>query len=85
MHSWPVQDAKARFSEMLDTCLREGPQTVTRRGVGEAMLVPMKDWDRLHQRSRRTLKELLLMDAARADLAVPARGGPRRRPTLKLV
>ena len=22
MHVWPVQDAKARFSELLDTCLR---------------------------------------------------------------
>ena len=34
MKAWPVQDAKARFSEMLDACLREGPQMVTRRGTG---------------------------------------------------
>jgi prevent-host-death family protein len=32
MKSWPVQDAKARFSELLDTCLKEGPQIVTRAG-----------------------------------------------------
>ncbi len=25
MHTWPVQDAKARFSEFLDACLLEGP------------------------------------------------------------
>ena len=30
---WQVQDAKARFSEMLETSLAEGPQVVTRRGV----------------------------------------------------
>jgi hypothetical protein len=24
--TWPVQDAKARFSELLDTCLKDGPQ-----------------------------------------------------------
>ncbi len=33
MKNWPVQDAKARFSELLDTCVSEGPQVVTRRGT----------------------------------------------------
>ncbi|MFT3799768.1 MAG: type II toxin-antitoxin system prevent-host-death family antitoxin [Burkholderiaceae bacterium] len=28
---WPVQDAKARFSEFLERCLSEGPQIVTKR------------------------------------------------------
>ncbi|MEK7731352.1 MAG: type II toxin-antitoxin system prevent-host-death family antitoxin, partial [Planctomycetota bacterium] len=32
MHSWPVQDAKARFSELLETSLAEGPQLVTKHG-----------------------------------------------------
>ena len=35
--SWPVQDAKARFSEMLDICLSEGPQLITRRGADAAV------------------------------------------------
>jgi hypothetical protein len=26
MKTWSVQDAQARFSELLETCLREGPQ-----------------------------------------------------------
>ncbi|NOS89460.1 MAG: type II toxin-antitoxin system Phd/YefM family antitoxin, partial [Methylococcaceae bacterium] len=25
MKIWPVQDAKARFSELLDACVSEGP------------------------------------------------------------
>ena len=29
---WQVQDAKARFSELLETSLGEGPQIITRRG-----------------------------------------------------
>src|SRR5205814_1831201 len=33
MASWQVQDAKARFSELLDATLKKGPQIVTRRGV----------------------------------------------------
>jgi antitoxin Phd len=82
MNIWPVQDAKARFSELLSTCLREGPQVVTRRGAEAAVLVPMADWRRLQQSARPTLKELLLADGARAAIPLPARGGRhRRRPT----
>ncbi|HUB46105.1 MAG TPA: type II toxin-antitoxin system prevent-host-death family antitoxin [Acetobacteraceae bacterium] len=40
MRNWPVRDAKARFSEMLGTCLREGPQVVIKRGADAAVLVP---------------------------------------------
>ena len=29
MKHWPVQDAKARFSELLDASIKEGPQMVT--------------------------------------------------------
>ena len=36
MTAWPVPDAKARFSKLLDTTLKEGPQVVTRRGVCRA-------------------------------------------------
>ena len=40
MQAWPVQDAKARFSEFLEKCLTEGPQMVTKRGAEAAVLVP---------------------------------------------
>jgi len=79
MKIWPVQDAKARFSELLDTCLREGPQIVTKRGAETAVLVPMEDWRRLQRSARPTLKELLLADAPRTELQLPTRGRRRRR------
>jgi prevent-host-death family protein len=79
MKSWPVQDAKARFSELLDTCLREGPQIVTKRGLDAAVLVPLQDWRRLQHSAKPTLKELLLADDARGDLHLPKRGRLRRR------
>jgi antitoxin Phd len=77
--SWPVQDAKARFSELLETCVREGPQIVTRRGEETAVLVPIQEWKRLCQHARPSLKALLLTDFARAALTVPPRGPNRRR------
>lgn len=80
MKSWPVQDAKARFSEMLEACLQQGPQLVTKRGSEAAVLVPIEDWRRLKGAPVRTLKELLLTDEARGDLELPPRGRHVRRP-----
>lgn len=77
--SWPVQDAKARFSELLQTSLEEGPQIVTRRGVETAVLVPVGEWRRLQESARPTLEEVLLCDAPRAEIPVPARTRWRRR------
>ena len=79
MPSWPVQDAKARFSELLATCLRDGPQTVTRRGEEAAVLVAVAEWRRLQRSARPTLKELLLAEASRGEIALPERGRLRRR------
>jgi prevent-host-death family protein len=78
--TWAVQDAKARFSELLESCVREGPQIVTRRGEETAVLVPIGEWKRLCERARPSLKALLLTDFARTQLAVPPRGRHRRRP-----
>ncbi|NDI84119.1 type II toxin-antitoxin system Phd/YefM family antitoxin [Undibacterium crateris] len=79
MHTWPVQDAKARFSELLECCLAEGPQIVTKRGAEAAVLVSVEEWRRLQTAARPSLKQLLLSDAARGELNVPARGKARRR------
>jgi prevent-host-death family protein len=80
MQVWPVQDAKARFSEFLEACLQEGPQLVTRRGAEAAVLVPVEEWRRLQSAARPSLKQLLLADQARTDVMLPARGQARRRP-----
>ncbi|WP_076997336.1 type II toxin-antitoxin system Phd/YefM family antitoxin [Variovorax sp. KK3] len=84
MNTWPIQDAKARFSEFLEACLSEGPQMVTKRGTEAAVLVPVEEWRRLSATARPTLKELLLDKTARSDQLVPPRGTHRRRQTPKL-
>ena len=79
--SWPVHEAKARFSELLEKSIAEGPQIVTKRGVETAVLVPIDEWRRLQERARPTLKELLLAPEPRFEggLPYPKRGGLRRR------
>ena len=84
MQTWPVHDAKARFSEFLERCLTEGPQMVTKRGAEAAVMVPASEWRRLQASSRRSLKDLLLSEDGRADIPIPARGSARRRPRVAL-
>ena len=78
MRVWPIQDAQARFSELLDTCSAEGPQMVTKQGAEAAVLVPLDDWQRLRAATRPSLKQLLLADQGHGDLLLPARGQARR-------
>ena len=84
MTIWPVQHAKARFSELLDACQREGPQVVSRRGTEAAVLVPIEQWRRLQSAARPSLKQLLLAPEARTDELVPPRGEARRRAVVEL-
>jgi prevent-host-death family protein len=79
MRTWRVQDAKARFSELLETCIADGPQMVTKRGTEAAVLVPIEEWRRLQAGARPSLKQLLLSDVGRTDLLTPARRTARRR------
>jgi antitoxin Phd len=79
--AWQVFDAKARFSELLDTTLKEGPQVVTRRGVETAVLVPIDEWKRLKAEARPNIKDILLDPNGPHDLYIPPAGDfvfPRR-------
>ena len=69
MKVWPVQDAKARFSELLETCMSQGPQMVTKRGEDAAVLVSVAEWRRLQQA---------------APPALPAKAGLRAEPRRRL-
>jgi antitoxin Phd len=74
MTKWQLQDAKARFSELIEDTLARGPQVVTRRGIDTAVVVSFDEWRRLNERSGRTWKDVLLGDGPRFDLPLPKRG-----------
>lgn len=50
---WQLQDAKNRFSEVVDLALEEGPQTVTRHGKEVAVVVAKQDFDRRRRVGKR--------------------------------
>lgn len=41
--AWSLTDAKARFSELVGTAEREGPQTIMRRGQPTVVVVAMDE------------------------------------------
>lgn len=68
---WPLQDAKNRFSEVVQRARREGPQTVTLRGERAAVVLSAADYDAL-VRDRPSLVDHLLSDPAWDDALVDA-------------
>ena len=80
--AWQVQEAKARFSEFLETSLTEGPQIVTKQGVETAVLVAIDQWRRLERRIAPDIKELLLASEARTETLTAPRTREQRRAAL---
>jgi antitoxin Phd len=80
MARWQLQDAKNRFSEVVDRALEAGPQTVTRRGEPVVVVVSVETWNRLAEEAP-SLKEYLRSapgaleiprdDPDRADVLLP--------------
>jgi prevent-host-death family protein len=56
---WPLQDAKANLSQLVNRAVDEGPQRITRHGRGAAVVLSERDYARLVARTRGTLTEFL--------------------------
>jgi prevent-host-death family protein len=73
-HSWSVQDAKKRFSELVEAA-RRMPQTVTRHGKPVVVVMDVVEYERLRHFERAQAPSLADM-----LLAMPQNNGelPRR-------
>ena len=47
MHTWLLQEAKSRFSEIVELTLSEGPQMVTRHGQDAVVILSASDYRRM--------------------------------------
>jgi len=47
MRQWQLQDAKARFSEVVKRARSEGPQEITLRGEPAAILVSREEFEKM--------------------------------------
>ena len=81
MAEWSLQDAKNRFSAVVNAALDGAPQTVTRRGAPAVVVLAVEDYERLCQAEKANAPTFI-----EHLLAIPT-GGPDDvfdRPSLKL-
>jgi len=70
MDTWQLQDAKNKFSEVVERARKRGPQLVTRRGRKAVVVIAAEEFERI-TRPKRSLVELLresLLADAEVDL-----------------
>lgn len=80
MVEWPLQDAKNKFSALVNAAMSGEPQRVTRRGQPAVVVLAADEYDRLCRLERShapTLAELLLEipqdDQEFERLSIPSR------------
>jgi prevent-host-death family protein len=73
MASWAVAEAKARFSEVVEQALSEGPQEITRNGKEAVTVIATKELEKL-RKPKQSLAEFLLNSPLRGSgLTIPKR------------
>ena len=75
---WPVADAKARFSEVIDQAISSGPQTITRNGREAVVVVSVDEWKRKARR-KGNLAEFFATSPLRGSRLVVERSKDRGR------
>ena len=68
---WQVQEAKAKFSQLVQKAIDEGPQRVTRHGKEVAVVLSADEYQKLQAR-RPSLLEVL-MSGPEGELELPSR------------
>ncbi len=68
--TWQLQEAKNKFSEVVDTSVKNGPQIISRRGRNTAVVISFEDYRRyIAPEPKLNFKEWL-MQAPVADLEI---------------
>lgn len=79
---WQVQEAKNRFSEVIDRALKEGPQTVTRHGRPVVRIVPVLDASEVGAPSDDGFAAYLLASPRLAELELAPQRSRKSAPVL---
>ena len=82
MQSWQVQEAKARFSELMRDAAKDGPQTITIRGRRAAVVLSADDYDRLKRPKPSLVEFLRASPLAGVELDIKRDRSPPRDVTL---
>ena|ERR1043165_7808252 len=81
---WPLQDAKARFSELVRKAKTEGPQRITVHGREEVVVVSVEEYRRVKGGPTGEALVKLLRDSPLRDLTIERARTPARVRDLEL-
>jgi prevent-host-death family protein len=76
--TWATAEAKARFSEVIDHALQDGPQTITRKGRKAVVVVSVEEWQRKTKRKGNLAEFFAASPLRGSDLKIKrSKDGPR--------
>ncbi len=76
--TWAVAEAKARFSEVINRALADGPQTITRKGQKAVVVVSAEEWQRKTKRKGNLAEFFAASPLRGSDLTVKRSKDGRR-------
>lgn len=82
MGTWQLQEAKARFSEVIKRAAKEGPQGITVRGQPAAVVVSEDEFKRLGRRKPRFVDLMRRSPLVGVELDLEREQTPVRRVNL---
>jgi antitoxin Phd len=68
--TWQLQEAKNRFSEVVEEALQHGPQTVTRHGREAVVILSYEEYTKLKPQQTNLLQALQIPQEYRVDLKI---------------
>lgn len=67
---WQLQDAKSKFSKLIEQALADGAQIVTRHGKKTVVIVPFDEYQRLTKQNISLAKYLLASPLPGSNLTI---------------
>jgi prevent-host-death family protein len=52
IHTWQLQEAKNKLSEVIDEALHSGPQIITRHGRDTAVLISVDEFNKMRSKKK---------------------------------
>jgi len=79
MRQWQLQEAKAKFSEVVKLANQEGPQEITMRGQPTAILISLKDFEKIKKKKPSFVSFMRSSPLAGVDLKLERDKSPARK------
>jgi prevent-host-death family protein len=77
--TWTVAQAKAKFSEIIQRAMSDGPQTITRNGHTAAVVVGAEEWQRKTKRVGNLVEFFAESPLRESGLKIRRRKDPPRK------